>query len=128
MKQDDSHRERRAFSRIPFSGNVTVLQDQARWITKLVDISMKGVLVSRPMEWLDRPSDTYRLEISLDDYSRVIIAMEASLIHTKNNCLGFCCNHIDLESMSHLRRLLELNIGDETRINSELSALVNMQS
>jgi PilZ domain len=126
MEQNDSRQERRSFSRIPFNGKVTVENDQSQWVTDMLDISMKGVLVSRPAEWPARPGDDFHLKLSLDDRNQITIAMDVSLIHDSNACLGFRCDHIDLESMTHLRRLLELNLGDEERINRELSALIYM--
>lgn len=127
MKHDDSQQERRIFSRVPFSGRVTVEGDHAYWQADLIDISMKGVLITRPMEWHGQPGDHYQLKISLGE-NRLVITMDTSLAHSSNECLGFCCEHIDLDSMTHLRRLLELNLGDEERINHELSALIFMHN
>ena len=126
MDQNDGRPERRAFSRIPFTGKVTVLRNQTQWVADLLDISMKGLLVSRPVEWPVGSGEDFHLKLSLDDRNQFTIAMDASLIHVNNECLGFRCDHIDLESMTHLRRLLELNLGDEERVNRELSALIYM--
>jgi len=126
MDQNDSQAERRVFSRIPFSGKVTVVRDQAQWVADLMDISMKGVLVSRPDDWSAATDGEFHLMLSLDDRNRFTIAMDASLVHASTDSLGFRCDHIDLESMTHLRRLLELNLGDEERINRELSALIHV--
>jgi hypothetical protein len=45
------------------------------------------------------------------------------LTRTRDDLLGFVCRHIDLESISHLRRLVELNLGDESLLERELAAL-----
>ena len=37
--------------------------------------------------------------------------------------IGFVCRHIDVDSISHLRRLVELNLGDEALLERELAAL-----
>ena len=42
-----------------------------------------------------------------------------------NNALGFRCEHIDIDSMTHLKRLVELNLADEALLHRELSALSN---
>ena len=127
MEHDDSQDERRVFSRVPFTGKVAVVGDHAHWLADLIDISMKGVLVTRPAEWHDQTGDNFQLKIDLGE-NRVVITMDASLVHSSDECLGFCCEHIDLDSMTHLRRLLELNLGDEERINHELSALIFMHN
>lgn len=123
MGQKGNLRERRTFSRIPFTGKVAVMGTRHHWMAELLDISMKGVLISRPAEWPEQSTTGYQLKIHLGD-SKVVITMDVSLAHASDECLGFCCEHIDLDSMTHLRRLLELNLGDEDRINQELSALI----
>jgi len=123
----ERNHERRTFSRIPFSGKVAVLGQRDHWMADLLDISMKGVLISRPNGWAGGPGDGFQLKIHLGD-NKVIIAMDVSLAHASEQCLGFCCEHIDLDSMTHLRRLLELNLGDEDRINQELSTLIFMHN
>jgi len=128
MEHDDTQRNRRNFSRIPFSGKVAVIGEHAHWLSDLLDISMKGVLITRPAEWPGQPGNNgYQLKVSIGDGdAKIVIAMDATLVHSNNECLGFRCEHIDLDSMTHLRRLLELNIGDEDQINRELSALIHM--
>ena len=38
------------------------------------------------------------------------------------------CTEIDLESMTNLRRLVELNLGDEAALNREIHAMVSAES
>jgi hypothetical protein len=38
------------------------------------------------------------------------------------------CTKIDLESITNLRRLVELNLGDEAALNREISAMVHLDS
>jgi len=33
------------------------------------------------------------------------------------------CNAIDIDSVTHLRRLVELNLGDESQLHKEISQL-----
>jgi hypothetical protein len=127
MEQSGDHPERRIFSRIPLNGKVTLIADHSRWTANLLDISMKGVLISHPAEWHGKKGDPAQLQINLSN-STVVITMDATLTHSSAEFLGFRCEHIDLDSMTHLRRLLELNLGDEERINRELSALVYMHN
>jgi hypothetical protein len=127
MEQDRSQHDRRTFSRVPFTAKVAIVGERSHWIAELIDISMKGVLLVRPVEWPGQLGKGYQLKIPLGD-NKIVITMDASLAHSSHECLGFCCEHIDLDSMTHLRRLLELNIGDEERINHELSALIFMHN
>lgn len=116
----DSH-ERRRFSRIHFEATVNVVTDQQRWQSVLIDISLKGVLLQLP-EAFDAVQDRdYRIEISLDNGE--LITMETALAHQRNDCIGFACNRIDMDSFARLKRLVELNLGDPDLLNRELSAL-----
>lgn len=113
--------EKRRFSRIPFDATVAILQGPQQWESHLLDISLKGALVAQPPEWSGNSGDAVRLEITLG--GDITIAMEATVSHIGNDTIGFRCNHIDLESISHLRRIVELNTGNEDLLHRELSAL-----
>ncbi|MOA67711.1 Cyclic diguanosine monophosphate-binding protein [compost metagenome] len=47
------------------------------------------------------------------------------LRHDNDGHLGFACLHIDLESITYLRRLIELNLGDEDELQRELGSLID---
>lgn len=124
MEEDQlSTGERRLFSRIPFNGTVTISSDEGRWNCRLLDISLKGVLVNHPANWSGKMDQPFQLQISLSE-GTIVIVMDVITAHISEECVGFCCIHIDIDSITHLRRLLELNIADEERLNRELSALI----
>jgi hypothetical protein len=50
--------------------------------------------------------------------------MNTRVAHLENTHVGLRCESIDLDSMAHLRRLLELNSGDPELVERELSALI----
>jgi hypothetical protein len=47
-------------------------------------------------------------------------------MHDDNHQLGFVCQHIGLESISHLKRLVELNLADQEELDRELAALIEV--
>jgi hypothetical protein len=49
--------------------------------------------------------------------------MEATIVHHLANYYGLVCRDIDLESVTHLRRLVELNLGDEALAEREFALL-----
>lgn len=49
--------------------------------------------------------------------------MDGTVVHCEDGHLGFRCDHIDLDSISHLKRLVELNLSDEALLERELSEL-----
>ena len=49
--------------------------------------------------------------------------MDVEIAHRENDELGLNCKDIDVDSITHLRRLVELNLGDPELLERELSAL-----
>lgn len=114
--------ERRRFKRIAFDAHTGLGQGEHRWDVTLLDLSLKGVLVERPAGWQGNHDAPFQIRIELGEQAPV--NMEAVLRHDNDGQLGFECTHIDLDSISHLRRLVELNLGDEAELERELSALI----
>ena len=48
-------------------------------------------------------------------------------MHIEDDHTGYRCEHIDLDSISHLRRLVELNLGDPDILDRELSELSHVE-
>jgi pSer/pThr/pTyr-binding forkhead associated (FHA) protein len=111
----------RHFSRIPFDTAVTLHGPAQTWRSRLIDLSLQGALIERPAEWQGRQGDAFTLDMTLDDGT--IIRMEVTVAHAESATIGFHCDNIGLESISHLRRLIELNLGDPQLLNRELAAL-----
>ncbi|MBB1517961.1 PilZ domain-containing protein [Aquipseudomonas guryensis] len=117
----DMTSERRRFQRIAFDAATELAQGERRWSVELHDLSLKGLLVKRPRDWNGDPDQPFNATITLDSDTR--LHLEVVLTRTRDDLLGFVCRHIDLESISHLRRLVELNLGDESLLERELAAL-----
>ena len=112
---------RRRFQRIDFDASTELVQGERRWPVALHDLSLKGLLVRRPEGWDAQVGGPLSAYIRLGD--DVQVCMEIALAHDSDGLLGFACRHIDIDSMSHLRRLVELNLGDERLLDRELAAL-----
>ena len=83
---------------------------------------MRGILVHRPDHFsldLDNPFEA-TIRLSGSD-SHIIMTLIFS--HEENNTLGFKCQHIDIDSMTHLKRLVELNVGNDDILMRELDLL-----
>lgn len=113
--------ERRRFTRFDFEGSVKLYSDRAMWDSELIDISLKGALMTRPAGWNGKIGAAHRIELRLADGLK--ISMGASPAHVTPEHIGFRWDKIDLDSFAQLKRLIELNIGDPERLNAELSAL-----
>ncbi len=89
--------------------------------THLIDISLRGALIETPVGW-PRDATTGSLEVRLE-HSPVAIRMTVLPAHQSGNRTGLQCVTIDVDSMTHLRRLMELNLGDPDLVERELTAL-----
>lgn len=113
--------QHRKFSRLPFKTASTLyFENTAQGIAgNLIDLSFKGALVEAPPEFEGTPGQPVTLKIELED-SNVVIEMQAEVAHREAGRIGLHCVSIDLESMTHLRRVMELNLGDPGLLEREL--------
>lgn len=117
--------EKRRFTRIPFEATARIVGSTESWYAPLIDISLKGALVHLPGNWQGKLGEQYLIELSLEGGDNdVAISMESEVTHKENGNIGFSCLHIGLDSITHLRRLIELNLGDESILDRELAALI----
>ena len=49
--------------------------------------------------------------------------MSIAVVHQEGHEIGVQCNGIDIDSVSLLRRLIELNLGNDEQLHRELSQL-----
>ena len=115
-------RDNRKFYRADFKTQGYILKDDnTRLSFELVNISLKGILVELKDDDLVM-EETYDLRIKLVS-TEIEIRTLAVLVHRDGDKLGFFFKEIDLDSMIHLRRLLELNTPNEGEIEKELAFL-----
>ncbi len=116
------HVERRQFWRAHFHSPVRLTLHDQTTEAELLDISLKGALVAVPDGWPGRNGDRCQLRLCLG--SDAVIAMSATVSHRDDRRAGLRCESIDLDSVTHLRRLVELNAGDPALLERELGALL----
>ncbi|MEE8320674.1 MAG: PilZ domain-containing protein [Gammaproteobacteria bacterium] len=114
--------EKRQFSRIAFDAPVHIISEGAQCNSTLLDISFKGALIRRPEHWQYKVGSSHNLIIKLNE-DDCHIDMDVTIAHIEEDHIGFHCEHIDIDSISRLRRLVELNLGDQSLLERELSAL-----
>jgi hypothetical protein len=114
--------ERRHFWRAAFHSSLQLVDAAGTHPAELVDISLKGALVKVPPTWAGRTDDTCQIKLKLADDA--VILMRAIVAHVEGRRVGLRCESIDIDSITHLRRLVELNAGDPALLERELSALL----
>ncbi|AMK32974.1 PilZ domain-containing protein [Pseudomonas mosselii] len=118
-----SQDDRRRFQRIAFDAPTELRQGERRWPVKLLDLSLKGLLIERPHPWDADLTQDFEAIIHLND-KKTRVLMQVELRHEEPSRLGFICLHIDIDSMTHLHRLVELNLADSTEMMRELRELI----
>lgn len=114
--------DRRQFLRSVFHAPVRLSLGGHDSKAYLHDISLKGALVEVPAGWAGQAGDKCRLRLELA--SDVAIVMQTTVAHVEGRHVGLHCDHIDLDSMTHLRQLVEHNADDPALLERELGTLV----
>ncbi|MBF0147456.1 MAG: PilZ domain-containing protein [Magnetococcales bacterium] len=110
------HNERRHFSRVNFNHDILLTnQDRQNFKGAFSDISLRGMLFQGHL--LPRMGDVVQGELNLGDIQMEIRGKVVHSSASRGAAIQF--QDIDLESFSHLRRLVSLNLGDSETIDQE---------
>jgi hypothetical protein len=118
---ENQNKDRRRFHRIIFDAQASLETSSGNYDTELIDISLKGALAKIPSAWSPQIGEPVTLKVMLGDGGT--ICMQTSCAHVEKDQLGLLCEEIDMISISLLRRLVELNLGDEIILQRDLEAL-----
>ena len=114
--------DRRQFLRSVFHAPVRLrLGEKESW-AHLQDVSLKGALVEVTTGWDGQVGQACRLRLELAPL--VNILMEATVAHVEGHHVGLHCERLDLDSMTHLRQLVEHNADDPALLERDLATLV----
>ena len=116
--------DRRLHARVAFHCPARLTLHGKTHPASVLDLSLKGALIE-----LDDPADLpsgaeCQLEVSLGTQPTTHIVMQSSVAHHVGRRSGLLCTSIDVDSVTHLRRLVELNLGNTELLERELSALI----
>ncbi|MGD8112012.1 PilZ domain-containing protein [Vibrio sp. TRT 21S02] len=117
--------ERRRFSRIIYQAQATLQQNGTTISAEVNDLSLHGLLLKSEQADKLTPNQTVDVEFSLPD-SDVVIQLVGNLISGSNGILRMSIDHIDINSIGHLKRLVELNVGDDSLLHRELEHLSDL--
>ncbi len=123
--------EKRKFSRIHYSGHCTI-NEQVDGLThtlqtEILDISLNGALVTCDDGLSKMIDHDVKLNLQLTD-SEIFLQLSGVICHQETNVLGIKFISMPLESITHLKRLVQLNLGDEDLLHREISHLINIES
>jgi len=117
-----SNSERRQFWRAAFHSTVQLVDASGTTPAELVDISLRGALIKVPPGWAGRIDNPCQIKLKLADDA--VILMRSVVAHVEGRRIGLRCESIDIDSITHLRRLVALNAGDASLLDREFSALL----
>ncbi|MFA6312176.1 MAG: PilZ domain-containing protein [Sterolibacterium sp.] len=115
--------DNRSFWRAPFRAKARVVDVTGTWEGELLDISLKGALLDMSEDWPGVLGAKCQLRVDLGQ--GVAILMHATVAHLQGTKIGVRCDNLSLDSITHLRRLVELNSGDPELLERELPALLH---
>lgn len=113
---------RRRFSRIHFVTDASLQTGGSHYDAHVLDLSLKGILlhvsnISNPVL-----NSEAMIEFRLQG-SDIVLQFRGILAHREDDRLGYRFAEMDLDSMSHLRKLLEYNLGEPAQLKREVEAL-----
>ncbi len=114
--------EKRRFTRVDVQYPVTLQIPGGKLVEgRVVNLSMKGILVELPEELCIDGAVAFSIPLS-GDASGILIAGEADVVRTESDgSFGLHLLRTDVESLTHLRRLVELNMGDGDKAREEMT-------
>ncbi|PPD35653.1 MAG: pilus assembly protein PilZ [Methylomonas sp.] len=113
--------DQRHFQRIFYNAEAVISDSISSLACKVVDISLKGCLLDFGVPWPGKHDARYELVLRLSE--DVTINMVLKFAHGAGSQVGFKCEHIDIDSITNLRRLVELNLGNSEMLERDLQAL-----
>lgn len=118
-------KDQRHFIRVNFAHDVRILTEHSSFKTEVLDISLHGALISEPEQWHEQ---TQELELCMhlgEPNSGYDLRIKSRVRHCHDGFIGIEFLKMDIESASQLRRLLELNLGDEQLLMRQLEQLLD---
>lgn len=120
MTNDTHNEDRRHYHRVGFHANAMLSCSETNTAVEILDISLAGALLK-----LDSPPkdmDQVILEVKLSDEAN--FEMHGSLVPYDDNHVALHRDLSQLENDYHLRRLLELNLGDPKLMERDVKTLL----
>ena len=117
--------EYRHTHRVNFDYMVEFKTSEVNYVCELVDISINGALIAACSGATPKSGTHCQLTIKLNGTDEHKIIMQGTVARKIENRVGVHCESIDVDSMIHLRRLIEYNLGDVEMVNRDFEALVH---
>lgn len=114
--------ERRHFSRIVYRTPGILVQGEQTINASIRDLSLHGLLIKSDQASelnLDKQIDVEFALLGSD----ITIQLSGNIVEINNNMIRLSIDHIDIESIGYLKRLVELNVGDDELLYRDIEHL-----
>jgi hypothetical protein len=119
--------ERRQFSRINFQGICSLFFDKKRehhdFEASLLDISLNGALICITPLIIDLEEEQVKLHLALPG-SGIELILDGFVCHQQEKLIGVQFTKMSVDTIAHLKRLIELNLGDTESMRREFAQLI----
>ncbi|MFA0414190.1 PilZ domain-containing protein [Vibrio renipiscarius] len=119
--------ERRRFSRIVYQALAVVTQDNIQVNANLNDLSLHGLLLDCSNHTSLDPLNPISVQFQLLD-SDITIQLTGKIVETVQSQVRITIEQIDIDidSISHIKRMVELNVGDDELLHREIEHLTDL--
>ncbi|MET2855218.1 PilZ domain-containing protein [Vibrio owensii] len=117
--------ERRRFSRIIYQVSALLEQGDLALQATIQDLSLHGLLLKAENASSLEPSRKVDVSFSFAQ-SEQVMQLTANIISIIDNEIRLKINNIDIDSISQLKRFIELNVGNNELLNRELEHLSDL--
>ena len=124
---NDDHKEKRRFKRIFHDASTHLIAEDGSAVQcNLLDISFNGCLISGSKYTANfQVQDKLTIDIILGEQIGIEVSAHIVFIG-KYKQLGFQFDEIDIDSVTSLRKLVELNMGDTSMLERNLLSLSSL--
>jgi len=111
--------ERCQFSRVVYQVPTEISQEHINESGLVQDLSLHGLLIQCDELQLFSQDSPVHVSFKLAN-SDINIQSEATIVSTINTSMRLRIEHLDIDSISHLKSLVELNVGDDELLSREI--------
>ncbi len=115
---------KRRFSRIKCVEKSTAETASGTYCVKLLDIALKGALVEHGSDLTARSGDHWKLLYQLEG-SDIVLEFAAQVVHSQDGRTGVKFIEMDLDTMTHLRSLMEARTVNPEQVRYELELFLD---
>ncbi len=117
--------ERRRFSRIVYQAPATLVQESQTFESSVSDLSLHGLLLTCEQSQQLSLNEQVQVDFTLPD-SEVNIQLTGLIVGVNGHVIRLSIENIDIESIGHLKRLVELNVGDDELLHRNIEHLSDL--